>query len=297
MTRFAPHLSDPTWYRLLYAEGAQHLHAATAFEAPTEGFAVLGPETQRGIEETLSATDLPWLDPELQVVYGIEALLALLKATASVLDASGRRWPRRGRSGLIGARWRGSPAAASRELARFLDQTVEPAAVVALMSLLTHAGAASELPSKLPSSKAIDRRAVAKWQTIDTDWIAAYVRDLIEVVQPTRSRLRALVSALRPSDPPTVFLPSYRVLYTLACLLARTGEQGSAANALLNALRMAPGLERRKRLAEWAWSDPGLEGLRDYSEIDFATLVGHLPPDRERPARGHGKGLDEHRDV
>jgi len=273
---FEPYHYDATWYRFLYAEGVQHLLVATADDRDTEyAFGPGAGSLARSFAETAGP---PSLDRD-QLAQGHAALSQLVSTSAAALDAAGMRWPRRGR--LWMPRPGGdSPARDDDRLAAFLDGTVEPSAVIAMLSLRVQAGMPVELPSQPPRVEALDRRSIADGE-VDVTWLTAYVRDLLSPAAPGGSAIGWVGARLglnprrqRPAR------PSYRVFYSLACLLSRMRDEDGAELALGKAMRRAPTTERRHRLAEWAWSDPGLAWLRELRTGDFDTLVGYPYPDR-----------------
>jgi hypothetical protein len=119
------------------------------------------------------------------------------------------------------------------------------------------------------------------------DWLSAYLELLIctrSESWPRSQRILGWLGAARFTRPgPT----SHRVHYNLACLLCRLARSFRAADESdmagklatagaeerRRALRLLPRGPTRTRLAEWAKSDPGLDGLRVIDRNGFDRII------------------------
>jgi hypothetical protein len=315
--RFAPYLADPTWYRVIYAQGVHGLLVYTR-EKQQNAQASDGEDPDGGQSDSQDADERDALSEDVkrvrhllrltekpgvylagsqaeQVGEAIWHMRTLLQATLAVLDAAGWHWalrrpPRYVRRAaglpLVGG---GSPAR-HLALAEFLEGTVEPSAVIALYSMHLEAGDelvnSRELDHPLDNSEPADRREAledAPWpssgqpravwddhQWPHEDWLHNYVAELVaDRTQPNFSRRQSAEARVgRTKRRPRQTL-SYRVEHSLACLLARLGDNQRSYQALQRAFDKAPGPERRRRLAHWSWEDPALAPLRaDYDRFE-----------------------------
>lgn len=287
--------TDPTWYRLRYSLAAQRLHVASvgAGEIDLE----LLEELTGGVGMSADLSELETSFPAAEM----EARW-LLASAAAILLRSGRRWvgcppSRLGRAwARVRHRWarlrrRAHPLASAR-LAAFLEEVVEPAALVLFWS--AGVGRESEdltIDLRARAAAPLDRR---QWIGDESDrWRRDYLDYLLAPMLLPRSRPRRLLAALGLSRFSQPRRPGYRVDYNLACLLSRllafdrqriAGQEREAiVNAAATHLRRsldALGSERRRRVARWAWRDPGLAALRRESDgAPFRRIAGPRPSD------------------
>jgi hypothetical protein len=305
--------ADPSWYRIQYALATRQL--MTALDRRPDGH--IRAETSVGSRPhgvrseagsppgTFSSDDIPTLEREVwnllfpgaevpaqSAQHSTADLLTaerdavdLIAATTDVLDADGYRWA--GRRPGIGRRWRRLTRKKARwrnrQLDEFLDEVIEPAAVVVFWSVQAASGRAVNVPTKRAWT-APDRRAAAKAaaayrpqgaERMGDDealraWFEAYLLDLeANPALLRRQRLAAFLGARRWRRRAPL---NYRVQYNLACLHSRLAGQdrGSELESAANYLRLAvknAGTVRARRLRPWAWSDPGLSHLRIGMEV------------------------------
>lgn len=255
------------------------------------------------------AEDGNTLPPELAARMAGE----LLVQTGEVLNKDGWRWVgrpaprfRRGAEWLqvkldnrIPLKWRERPVASDQKLTQFLNEVVEPAAVVLYCATIaTEDGEYERLRVAIrePASTGVtrlDRRSLSR--KTKAEWARAYLGAvLVEPPAPDGSSA-ALAARLRRRrwrkaraqvslDP--------RANYSFACLLSRlvseapveadrAGFAAMAAKQLESALARSPS-RRRGRLAEWARDDPDLDGLRDHDRVTFDAIVATWGPAERR---------------
>jgi hypothetical protein len=253
-------LGDPTWYRLSYSIAAQWLHTGSEPAAERNLARIeLGAPLDALFRELPTPRGVPGLEDESSGFKQAELEAeALVRATADALKRSG--WRRPGRTpNRLWRKIRGGPLR-RRELAEFVDRTVEPCAVIVYWSSRAARGMPPEATPGL-------REGPDRKRPIDEAWLADYHDWLVE-----RRRL------------------GYRVHYNLACLHSRLAWLGvgvkrvagptAPAQVALNQLAACFGdLEGRKRarISRWAWRDPGLEALRELEPREFAAIVGDEP--------------------
>jgi hypothetical protein len=242
--------------------------------------------------------------------------LSLLTVTTRILSRSGWRWvgcrPSRFARRWARLRWRWARlrrrlARASRRLARsgrdgeplppladqglaeFLAGVVEPAAVVLFWS----ARIGQEYPPVIKPEGGGDRPLDRKvWSGEGGDpWQWLYLNRLLAREWPRMSRRRRVLTALGLSRFSQPSPPSYRVDYNLACLLSRMLASRRGGSGDWNRSELLEAAEfhlqrsldaiaggRRRRVARWAWEDPGLVGLQDEEDgVIFRRIVGPRP--------------------
>lgn len=307
---------DPTWYRIRYSLAAQRLHTASAGDyrvlsddwKPSDA---LGEETRNLIDGLRKRLE-PAMEEEAVkdgfITAGADAR-GLLADIVGVLDASGWRWVGRRPAWIVRVwhrlwsrllhrlsrrRWSRRPAVIDFRLANFLDTVVEPATVALLLSarvgqgwrpkVTALASTSDRESSQREMAGPLDRRD----REVSDSWLECYLEQLL-ASEPARPRLwkrllaRLGVARFRQRAP-----LGYRVEYNLACLFSRlvpfyeeTMEVGRpnlvdlAATHLQRSIGAAAG-RRRKRVASWAWQDPGLAGLRGRNRRLFEIIVGPL---------------------
>ncbi|HEY4097977.1 MAG TPA: hypothetical protein VGM33_20815 [Baekduia sp.] len=297
--------TDPTWYRIRYAEATQALNRSTGEDKARD--ARLGP----AVEDYLARLRVPrggaarrrdatWKPIEqnfrmlrlgdLRVSEAMDHAVALVQDASGVLRGAGAPVPGRAPT----PRWRRvrRGPALEPQLARFLDTTVEPAAVVLFWSAAVQVG--RQLPEMTPAPRPLPQRLTPAELAADTEeWLAAYIAGLLATPY---SDLLPAPAARRLRRPRPMPRPNARVSYNLACLCARTAYMphgphptllldqplDAAAFWLDRSLRRAAPAQRAM-LTRWAWRDPGLAGFRDEEPGRFGTIVGAPPasPDRD----------------
>ena len=238
-TRKREELADPTPYRIRYGLGAQRLHSGDSEGALRDAKALI-----ESTSAVLAEIGWRWVGrrpPWFASWY---------KRAPAWLWRAVRRFFRRPRRRTIVGDW---------ELAKFLADTVEPAAVALWWSARVADKKKMTAPpnKKLPPRKPLDRRA-----PINDAWLRAYLDELAAGQRKRSALARALawlgVSRWRPPREPT-----YRVQYNLACLFSRLAVAletsalfDRSAACLEQSLAGATG-PRRGEAARWALRHPG----------------------------------------
>lgn len=286
---------DPTWHRTGYLLAAQILQANT--EAKERSLVELDENERSFLEELCLQSTTPPSIPGLKAAE--DQALSTAAQAASVLRRSGSRWVARRPAGWAKlVRWRRS--AAATRLIEFLNQTLEPSAVVLYWATRVEEGAMN--PSQLlsltrtdSSAKALDRRKFkpqdAEADPPSVEWLEAYVQGLLTPKQAHRGNLKRLAGWTGVSRHRAPLTPNYRVRYNLACLFSRAArrahpetkfrpESDLAEFFLDESLRQLRdcldqvGRVRREKLVRWAWRDPGLAFVRLKRKAAFRSLVG-----------------------
>ena len=319
--RMSEKLADPTWYRISYSLAAQKLHAAHGTKKGADGLV-------KSLDKSASAAVKDMADLRSSVgVSGKRGFkeaeddaLEVIRVTAAVLADMGWRWAGRNPSWYVSWSER-LPAALLRlvrrlrrkprrrsiagdwPLAKFLDRTVEPAAVLLVWSarierrvlksplrrelreLENHLIALAEnrAPERRPNKELRpDRRQYAA----GGDWLYRYVIELADDRDPEHDRWKRFVAWLGVSRYRLRDKANYRVQYELACLFSRLaqkrpGTDGKTNEAVAERAREHLGRSlselpepRRTEAADWATRDPSLVGVRDANRSKFDRLVG-----------------------
>ena len=318
--RMSEKLADPTWYRISYSLAAQKLHAAHGTKPAGRYVKRLDVSASAAVKEMGSLRRSVSASGEKGFKDAEDDALEVIRVTAAVLADMGWRWAGRNPSWYVSWSER-LPAALLRlvrrlrrkprrrsiagdwPLAKFLDRTVEPAAVLLVWSarierhalesplgcelrkLEDHLIALAENPaSERRPNKELrpDRRQYAP----DGDWLCRYVIELADDRDPKHDRWKRFLAWLGVSRYRLRGKANYRVQYELACLFSRLaqkrpGADGKANEAVVERAREHLGRSlselpepRRTETAGWARQDPGLAGLRDFDKSKFNQLVG-----------------------
>jgi hypothetical protein len=277
-------LADPTWYRIEYALAAQRLHVATERGRPqVAAESELGPRVQRVMRDLVGGRPIRLRLEEVE-----RDALALVGQTSAVLAKAGWRWVGRRprwyvravRRAYMRIRRPRSPRP-DGQLLEFLDRTLEPAAVVLVSSCRVEQGQLSDVSALDRGDEALpplDRRAFFD----SYDWVGRYVAELLREPSPGRRRRS----------------PTYRVHYNLACLFSRRAmrlgddrpDLAIAEEQLRRAFAVIGGT-LRERMCQWAWRDPGLEGMRRASRTEFEAIVGPELRRNKRDQKPYEPGL------
>lgn len=324
--RTSEKLADPTWYRISYSLAAQKLHAADGHRedrAQQQDHELVERLRTSATTAVADMTDLlrsVSVSGEKGFAEAEKDALEVIKVTAAVLADMGWRWAGRNPSWYVSwserfpatllrltRRLRRKPRrrsiAGDWPLARFLDRTVEPAAVLLVWSARIEqrereprlrderdrlekdlvALAEERAPERRPNKELRpDRRQYAP----DGDWLSRYVIELADDRDPKHDRWKRFLAWLGVSRYRLRGRPNHRVQFELACLFSRLAQKrkeagGNDSKAVFE--RAAEHLERslsalpeprRTETAGWAKQDPSLAGLRDFDRSKFDRLVG-----------------------
>jgi KTSC domain-containing protein len=311
-----PQLSDLNWYRAHYSLAVQCLQIAT-LEAEGEdrvesgwpgGISptkskwrkAFGPETQRLLLDLRNDLQSTGRDLHAPAATAEREAEELVRSTVEVLDEAGWHWVGRQppryllwlkRRSL--GRLRERPPGSDDELARFLNEVVEPSAVILTFStrVVKEPKYYWEIMEGMldhfsPSFQPLDRRKQAS-----QGWLLDYLVGLTAdglVNSARHARFEARLGRTRFRAPKRL---GFRVRYNLACLFSRlakaardddnsTAEDMFAAIAATELERSLRGLpdDNRAPLSEWAEKDPGLDGLRTHGKEEFAAIIAKWRP-------------------
>ncbi len=321
--RMSEKLADPTWYRISYSLAAQKLHAANGTKKGPDGL-VKSPDkgASAAVKDMADLRSSVGVSGKRGFKEAEDDALEVIRVTAAVLADMGWRWAGRNPSWYVSWSER-LPAALLRlvrrlrrkprrrsiagdwPLAKFLDRTVEPAAVLlvwsarierrVLKSLLRRelrelenhliALAENRAPERRPNKELRpDRRQYAEGG--GGDWLFRYVIELADDRDPEHDRWKRFVAWLGVSRYRLRGKANYRVQYELACLFSRLAQKRPGADGKANAAVIERAREhlgrslselpepRRTEAADWATRDPSLVGLRDADMSKFDQLVG-----------------------